>query len=203
LKSSSAHPSAASMMTSACNQAAGDPAARGTSRRTLAPASAKRSRRPACRPAARGPPGRLRLRGGRRQAVFFARVAKSLSRKELAPRHTHASAGRPRCITRVAAGRHRGSDAPRVKARCLLAPLVLMEGARRRRRRLRGTCLKVRDLIRLIETRGWYLARTRGDHRQYRHPIVPGVVTVSGHPGDDVMKKTLVSVLRQAGLKGR
>jgi len=63
--------------------------------------------------------------------------------------------------------------------------------------------MKVRDLIRLIESRGWCIARTRGDHRQYRHPTQPGVVTVSGHPGDDVMKKTLASVLRQAGLKGR
>ena len=42
---------------------------------------------------------------------------------------------------------------------------------------------KVRDAIRLIESDGWRLARTRGSLRQYRHPDKPGTVTVPGHPG--------------------
>ncbi len=61
--------------------------------------------------------------------------------------------------------------------------------------------MKVRDVMRLIERDGWQLARTRGSHRQYNHPRKPGLVTVPGHPGDDVAPGTLNSILKQAGLK--
>ncbi|MBM3224094.1 MAG: type II toxin-antitoxin system HicA family toxin [Candidatus Tectomicrobia bacterium] len=61
--------------------------------------------------------------------------------------------------------------------------------------------VKVRDLIQRIERDGWYLTRTRGDHRQYKHPSKRGFVTVSGHPNDDVAAGTLNSALKQAGLK--
>jgi predicted RNA binding protein YcfA (HicA-like mRNA interferase family) len=36
--------------------------------------------------------------------------------------------------------------------------------------------MKVREVIRLIEKDGWYQVRTRGDHRQYKHPLKPGLV---------------------------
>jgi predicted RNA binding protein YcfA (HicA-like mRNA interferase family) len=61
--------------------------------------------------------------------------------------------------------------------------------------------VKVRDVIRLIESDGWYKVVTEGDHRQFKHPNKPGRVTVSGHPGDEMPKGTLASVRRQAGLK--
>ncbi|MFB3765534.1 MAG: type II toxin-antitoxin system HicA family toxin [Methanotrichaceae archaeon] len=61
--------------------------------------------------------------------------------------------------------------------------------------------MKVREIIRLVEADGWYLIRTRGDHRQYKHPFKKGLVTVSGHPGDDVTPKTLNSILKQSGIK--
>jgi predicted RNA binding protein YcfA (HicA-like mRNA interferase family) len=63
--------------------------------------------------------------------------------------------------------------------------------------------MKVREIIALVEADGWYLVRTRGDHRQYKHPTKPGRVTVSGHRNDDVHPKTLNSILTQAGLRGR
>ncbi|MGH9662367.1 MAG: type II toxin-antitoxin system HicA family toxin [Bryobacteraceae bacterium] len=63
--------------------------------------------------------------------------------------------------------------------------------------------MKVRDLMRLIESDGWQHVRTRGSHRQYRHPVKKGRVTVPGHAGDDVHPGTLKSVLSQAGLKGK
>ena len=62
--------------------------------------------------------------------------------------------------------------------------------------------MKVRDVIKLLEDDGWFLDRTRGSHRQYKHPSKPGVVTVPGKPSDDFKVGTLQSVLRQAGLKG-
>jgi len=61
--------------------------------------------------------------------------------------------------------------------------------------------VKVRDVIRLIEADGWGLVVTEGSNRQFKHPRKAGRVTASGHPGDDMPKGTLASVLRQAGLK--
>ena len=61
--------------------------------------------------------------------------------------------------------------------------------------------MKVRDIIRLIEDAGWYLDRTRGSHRQYKHQTISGLVTVPGKPGDDLAPGTQNSILKQAGLK--
>jgi predicted RNA binding protein YcfA (HicA-like mRNA interferase family) len=63
--------------------------------------------------------------------------------------------------------------------------------------------LKVRDVIRQVETDGWYLDRVRGSHRQYRHFEKPGVVTIPGKPGDDLTPGTLRSVWRQAQIDPR
>ena len=60
--------------------------------------------------------------------------------------------------------------------------------------------MKVRDVIRLVEADGWREKRTRGSHRQFRHPAKPGKVTIAGKPGDDMPEETLGSILKQAGL---
>ena len=56
-------------------------------------------------------------------------------------------------------------------------------------------------MIRLVQGDGWEVVSTEGSHRQFKHPIKPGRVTVSGSLGDDMPKGTLASVKRQAGLK--
>lgn len=61
--------------------------------------------------------------------------------------------------------------------------------------------MKIRAVINLIEKDGWYLVRTRGSHRQYKHPIKNGLVTISGNLNAGIGKGTLNSVLKQAGLK--
>jgi predicted RNA binding protein YcfA (HicA-like mRNA interferase family) len=61
--------------------------------------------------------------------------------------------------------------------------------------------IKIRKLIKLIESDGWFLHREKGSHRQYRHPVKSGLVTVPGHMDDDVNPATLQSILKQAGLK--
>jgi len=61
--------------------------------------------------------------------------------------------------------------------------------------------MKVRDVIKLLEQDGWYLDRTRGSHRQFKHSTKAGVVTAPGKPGDDLGQGTLNSVLKQAALK--
>ena len=45
---------------------------------------------------------------------------------------------------------------------------------------------KVREIIKLIESDGWFLIKTRGDHRQFKHPIKKGKVTVPGKLSDDL-----------------
>lgn len=62
--------------------------------------------------------------------------------------------------------------------------------------------MKVREVIKLIENGGWYLVRTKGSHRQFRHPQKPGVVTVSGNLGKEMPPGTFNSVLKQAELRG-
>jgi predicted RNA binding protein YcfA (HicA-like mRNA interferase family) len=61
--------------------------------------------------------------------------------------------------------------------------------------------MKVRDVIRMLEDDGWVRSRTRGSHRQYKHPKKPGLVTIAGTPSDDLAPGTLNSILKQAGLK--
>lgn len=58
---------------------------------------------------------------------------------------------------------------------------------------------KVRDVIRRLERDGWYLARQRGSHRQFKHPTLPGKVTVAGKPSDDIEEEVWQSIQKQAG----
>lgn len=61
--------------------------------------------------------------------------------------------------------------------------------------------MKVRDLVRLLESSGWRLKTTKGSYRQFRNKGL--VVTVPGHPGKDIPMGTLKAILRSAGLEGR
>lgn len=63
--------------------------------------------------------------------------------------------------------------------------------------------MKVRALIKLIESDGWVQQRQRGSHRHFTHALKPGGVTIAGSLGDEVRAGTLAAVLRQAGLKGQ
>ncbi|MFN8639208.1 MAG: type II toxin-antitoxin system HicA family toxin [Dehalococcoidia bacterium] len=60
---------------------------------------------------------------------------------------------------------------------------------------------KVRDAIRMLELDGWRLARTVGSHRQFKHPVKRGTVTVAGNESNDLAPGTWSSILRQAGLR--
>ena len=64
-----------------------------------------------------------------------------------------------------------------------------------------GYAMKVSEILALLKCDGWYVARMRGSHRQFKHPGKAGLVTVAGKPGDDLAPGTLNSILKQAGLK--
>ena len=58
---------------------------------------------------------------------------------------------------------------------------------------------KVKEVIRMLEADGWYLAATKGDHRQFKHPTKKERVTVNGSPNDNLSQFLLNSIFKQAG----
>jgi predicted RNA binding protein YcfA (HicA-like mRNA interferase family) len=61
--------------------------------------------------------------------------------------------------------------------------------------------MKVRALVRLLEDQGWRLVRTRGSHRQFKHALFPGTLTVAGKASAEMPPGTLSAILKQAKLK--
>lgn len=61
--------------------------------------------------------------------------------------------------------------------------------------------LKVKKVIEMLKKDGWYLDRTKGDHRQFKHLTKNGKVTVSGHLSDTLDQELLNSIWKQAGWK--
>jgi predicted RNA binding protein YcfA (HicA-like mRNA interferase family) len=61
---------------------------------------------------------------------------------------------------------------------------------------------KVRDILDIIRKDGWIQIKSNnGDHRQFKHPIKAGKVTVDGKSGDDVTAKRWKQMLIQADLR--
>ena len=58
-----------------------------------------------------------------------------------------------------------------------------------------------RQLERRLREIGCEHLRNTGSHRHYKHGAKPNVVTIPGHPGDDVPTGTLKSILKAAGLE--
>jgi predicted RNA binding protein YcfA (HicA-like mRNA interferase family) len=61
--------------------------------------------------------------------------------------------------------------------------------------------VKVRDVLKTLETDGWVIVRTKGSHRQLKHPTKLGTVTVAGKPSVDVPIGTLKSIWKQAQIE--
>lgn len=61
--------------------------------------------------------------------------------------------------------------------------------------------MKVSEILAKLKADGWYLVETRGSHRQFKHPVKSGRVTVSGKPSDDLAPGTLNSIIKQGQLK--
>lgn len=60
---------------------------------------------------------------------------------------------------------------------------------------------KVKEVIKMLEEDGWILDRTRGSHRQFKHPAKLGTVTVNGKPNQVLEQFILNSIWKQAGWK--
>ena len=65
-----------------------------------------------------------------------------------------------------------------------------------------GPNVNSRDVIRLLRGDGWYEVGQVGSHKQFKHAIKKGRVTVP-HPKRDIPLGTLRSIEKQAGIKLR
>lgn len=58
-----------------------------------------------------------------------------------------------------------------------------------------------REVIRLLKADGWYEVPQKGTgHKQFKHPVKPGKVTVP-HPRKHLDVKILKSIEKQSGVK--
>lgn len=61
--------------------------------------------------------------------------------------------------------------------------------------------VKVSVILKMLKDDGWYLAHQKGSHRQYKHPVKSGKVTINGKYSDDITGNLLKSIESQSGLK--
>lgn len=57
-------------------------------------------------------------------------------------------------------------------------------------------------VIKRITAAGWTKVRQTGSHQQFRHPTLPGTVTVP-HPKADMAIGTIKSIEKQSGVRLR
>lgn len=55
---------------------------------------------------------------------------------------------------------------------------------------------KVKEIIDMLKVDGWFTS-----HRQFKHPVKKGKVTVNGKPSDTLSQELLNSIYKQAGWK--
>lgn len=61
---------------------------------------------------------------------------------------------------------------------------------------------KVKEVIRMLLDDGWVQQKGNGgDHRQFKHPVKKGKVTVRGHENEVLSQFLLNSIWKQAGWK--
>jgi predicted RNA binding protein YcfA (HicA-like mRNA interferase family) len=59
--------------------------------------------------------------------------------------------------------------------------------------------MKVSEVLRRLRADGWVKVKSKGGHRQFKHPTQPGRITVAGKPSHTIPPATLRSIFKQAG----
>ncbi len=54
------------------------------------------------------------------------------------------------------------------------------------------------QLVKILESRGWYVKRIRGSHHILRHPTIPDALPVPVHGSRPIKRGTLGNILRTA-----
>lgn len=57
-----------------------------------------------------------------------------------------------------------------------------------------------KQLVKALESQGWYVKRIRGSHHVLRHPAVRDAIPVPVHGNRPIKRGTLANILRAAGL---
>jgi predicted RNA binding protein YcfA (HicA-like mRNA interferase family) len=59
--------------------------------------------------------------------------------------------------------------------------------------------MKTKEIIKLVENDGWYVVRQNGSHRQYKHAVKKGLITIPVHRlSNDLTPGLEKSILKQA-----
>ncbi|MBQ6038871.1 MAG: type II toxin-antitoxin system HicA family toxin [Bacteroidaceae bacterium] len=61
--------------------------------------------------------------------------------------------------------------------------------------------VKVSKILKALKAEGWIKVDQDGSHRQFKHPVKKGKVTVNGAESDDIWGWLLKSIEEQSGLK--
>ena len=60
--------------------------------------------------------------------------------------------------------------------------------------------LKPKKVLQALKRAGFFVHHTRGSHYYLKHPEKPGLLVTLPYHGKDLKRKTLFSILEQAGL---
>ena len=59
-----------------------------------------------------------------------------------------------------------------------------------------------KEILKVLEEDGWFLLRQKGSHRQYKHPVKKGLVTIAHHGLTEIIgPKMLKSILKQSQIE--
>lgn len=60
---------------------------------------------------------------------------------------------------------------------------------------------KAAFVLKALKKDGWYIVHQKGSHKQLKHPIKPGKVTINAEGNDVIWGDLLKSIEKQSGLK--
>ena len=60
---------------------------------------------------------------------------------------------------------------------------------------------KVSEVIKMLKDDNWYLVAQKGSHRQFKHSVKQGKVTINGKLNETLSQFLLNSIFKQAGWK--
>lgn len=58
-----------------------------------------------------------------------------------------------------------------------------------------------KEVEKILLTDGWYEVKGKGGHKQYKHPVKSGKVTLSLHTGKKLSVSDIKSIERQSGIE--
>ena len=60
---------------------------------------------------------------------------------------------------------------------------------------------KISEVLKMLKDDNWYLVAQKGSHRQFKHSVKHGKVTITGKPSDTLSQFLLNNIFKQTGWK--